>query len=137
MAQSGRKNSPLHSAAKTKKGKMGTRLFMLAAVIFLGGGVCRDSATIRSPALFNFTSPVMVSWTEAESVQEQRRDGEAPTTAQMKLLSSSSTETQPDATDVREDREQLKHREKNDKYNHNTKDKKEEPGKKKKSRFSY
>ncbi|XP_037551217.1 inactive carboxypeptidase-like protein X2 [Nematolebias whitei] len=107
---------------------MGTPLCMLAAVIFLGGNVCGDNATTPSLAVFNFTIPVVVRWTEAENVEEQRRDGVTPT--QTKLLSTSSSssvkEKQPDTTDVSEDRKKLKHKEKNDKHDHNTKAEKEE-----------
>lgn len=108
---------------------------MLAAVIFLGGSVCGNNATTQSPAVFNFTTPVMVRWTEAESVEEQRRDGVTPAATQTKLLSTSSSssvkEKQPDTTDVSEDREKLKHKEKNDKHDHSTRAEKEELGKKK------
>lgn len=109
---------------------------MLAAVIFLGGSVSGDKATTPSPSVLNFTTPVKVSWTEAERAFEQSRDGVTPTAAQTKLLSTTrSSSSVKDPTDVSEDREKLK----NNIDELNPKDKKEELGKNKRklSTLSY
>ncbi|XP_017271167.1 probable carboxypeptidase X1 [Kryptolebias marmoratus] len=104
---------------------MGKSLCMLAAVIFLGGSVLGDEATTRSPSGFNFTSPVTVKWTEAESVEERGRDGRTPAAPQTKLLPTTSSSSSV-TTDVRENRQEPNRKEKDNREDHNTKDKKEE-----------